>query len=48
MQISAWLTHPEIPCFNFSSAHVDLLEGSIEGAKNTRIRVFLTVPDPIG
>lgn len=33
MQISAWLTHPEIPCFNFSSAHVDLLEGSIEGAK---------------
>ena len=33
MQISAWLTHPEIPCFNFSRAHSKLIEDSIEGAE---------------
>ena len=33
MQISAWLTHPEIPCFNFSRVHAELIEGSIEGTE---------------
>ena len=30
MQISAWLTHPEIPCFNFSRDHAELIESSIK------------------
>ena len=33
MQISTWLTHPEVPCFNFSRDHADLLEDSIKGAR---------------
>ena len=39
MQISAWLTHPEIPCFNFSRAHAELIENSIEGAE---VRICLS------
>ncbi len=39
MQISAWLTHPEIPCFNFSRDHADLIEGSI---KSSRVRICHT------
>lgn len=33
MQISTWLTHPEIPCFNFSREHADLIERSIKGSR---------------
>lgn len=33
MKISAWLTHPDIPSFNFSKKHADLIESSIQGAR---------------
>ena len=35
-----------VPCGTFSNQITEAC--SIEGSKNTRIRVFLTLPDPIG
>ncbi|MCH2582733.1 MAG: D-2-hydroxyacid dehydrogenase [Planctomycetes bacterium] len=33
MKISAWLTHPDIPCFNLSREHADFIEASLEGVR---------------
>ena len=33
MKISAWLTHPDIPCFNLSREHADSIEASLEGVR---------------
>tara|TARA_B100000809_G_scaffold129087_1_gene127107 strand:- start:2785 stop:3726 length:942 start_codon:yes stop_codon:yes gene_type:complete len=33
MKITAWLTHPDIPCFNLSREHADFIETSLEGVR---------------
>ena len=33
MKISAWLTHPEIPCFNLTKSQAESIEGAIDEAR---------------
>ena len=33
MKISAWLTHPEIPCFNLAKSQADAIERAIDEAQ---------------